>query len=1046
MLEASETVDQKVGRWNVDGYNDFESDIGNQTIGDWSLLSAEARSNERQEGHRSTSGTYEPGSHSSEDEIQTSEDNTDADDNEDDEDCYRRRQFKEKERAREIAKELRKAHRERTEEEEEEEEMVGKAADRLLPFFVEEWDGCGRAVHAAALHKHNLSGQEHHYLEGTYDPSRQTRGFATTVGLGRPGFPRETGVPRNAHPSGATLGPQFEGTPNLASPPKTVCLHLEHDSVGQHQAFDTKDTDSLIIFPKSLRALRKTMMLCAVYDNSRHIQKALHMPQQVKVQGDDGQAILVSLEFRDLPQTYLGYMHGPLNIVMLGFPRLYSRDQATNFLTKAQEEQFYNLVLRPAIALHSLPGDVGYLPRTQDLADVNAKARSKEQRSRHNDKKQMHHFNIPSNRNGDVWDTMMEIINTTPALAHFQDPVILVDIKNIKAQTSQVNLWESMDETDDMLDELFDEEFIQDEKFAVDLGAIAAAASPDPMTGKGQYTDDAITHNWRRCCVEGFVESLKHDGFDRKSPSVRIFVVAGLWEAVCLTLLPPKHCYLSNGGLIFVQLYGCHKTLFDAMGCSPYQGETVSDICVDNETHKGAVSATKSAGSRRYESGFISAEESKERVLKVVTCNVHVSHGIRLETRIGRKLWRAIKRRARRYYSDNPHIEPLYSQNGPEAAWAIPTSVFMRYLYGNYDKYISLLEMCSVTTPVTGRSIERTRFMRVIVQCIQQLLNSYYPQFPALWVIKKETDGVVLRGLGYEGTLRKYGYAWIRKNVIDWENLRFRSRIGADIAGHIDKQLLSWYPNTDALIIQHTEGRNSCMKFLGVAMKEGKMEREVLLVFAHKLLRAYRGDVLLRLVQAKGIQTDAIPRIAEDAILFTWEELSSVIVNPMNAMSGSKMVAATPQELFEWLWGDKESHIRGHNIWQYKREHWNDLAYRDQIKVFKKSMMQIDRNGSLYTRFLEVLYVEFFSYHWTILYPDPGGAFMSKTKSAQRQVWNVGFRGVFTKEFYWAKKKHIKGKPPAYPRVCLMAEHELRQHLRNLQIEDDKAATAMDID
>ena len=44
--------------------------------------------------------------------------------------------------------------------------------------------------------------------------------------------------------------------------------------------------------------------------------------------------ILEALEFRDLLHTYLRYIDGILNIIILAFPYLYSIKKINNYLTK----------------------------------------------------------------------------------------------------------------------------------------------------------------------------------------------------------------------------------------------------------------------------------------------------------------------------------------------------------------------------------------------------------------------------------------------------------------------------------------------------------------------------------------------------------------------------------------------------------------------------------------------------------------------------------------------------------------------------------------
>jgi len=89
---------------------------------------------------------------------------------------------------------------------------------------------------------------------------------------------------------------------------------------------------------------------------------------------------------------------------------------------------------------------------------------------------------------------MQRIINITLKLLHFKDSVLLVNIKNIKIEMSNLNLYKSIDNIDNKLNYLFNNIYIKDESYLLDLSLIIALASFNNFILKGSYIDKAIIY------------------------------------------------------------------------------------------------------------------------------------------------------------------------------------------------------------------------------------------------------------------------------------------------------------------------------------------------------------------------------------------------------------------------------------------------------------------------------------------------------------------------------------------------------------------------
>jgi len=89
---------------------------------------------------------------------------------------------------------------------------------------------------------------------------------------------------------------------------------------------------------------------------------------------------------------------------------------------------------------------------------------------------------------------MQRIINITLKLLYFKDSVLLVNIKNIKIETSNLNLYKSIDDIDNKLNYLFNDIYIKDKSYLLNFSLIIALASPNNFILKGSYIDKAITY------------------------------------------------------------------------------------------------------------------------------------------------------------------------------------------------------------------------------------------------------------------------------------------------------------------------------------------------------------------------------------------------------------------------------------------------------------------------------------------------------------------------------------------------------------------------
>lgn len=926
--------------------------------------------------------------------------------------------------------------RRQLEETELEDEMLAKTGDWAFNKICGDWDGCGHDKHREIAMEHEAKSQgDHRGLIDTWkrDGAENTSPLGSDVGLYVEGFPRKAGIDREAYPDAETLQDQFEGVSTSAADtstqPPRICLHREDEDSQGSLPYITPNTDSLIIIANSLGVFLKDVYLCFVHSVARNIQSPLHLPVEVSLSSGDGNPVTKLFYLNEVPHIYAGFLEGwPLGAVYFAFPRMASPDQANNYITLNELAQFYDEVIYPAIWSFIIPTSFPSLPRSQFLAELNARAKAAETTTDRKEARQMQHFQIPLKYNAAIWQEMMSLIKTK-RLDHFQDMFIVFDIKNLKNQTSTtLDLYDSMESFDERLAESFDDDYVIE--MALDLAVSIGPESPQP---RGPYSDiPAVTYLWRRCCIDSFFDSLVKDHWESKKGKTNVYTAAGLYDSCSISIEPPRSSYFFGAGLRYIQQYNQVKLLLEANGVFPLQSESILELAVDPQTWTLAAARAKVTNTKKREHIENKYAHGKERVKKATKTDYFPSFPARFEIRVLRPLWRAIKRRAKRHREQNgPRVQLQFR---PESVWAVNTRTFAHYVAGNYNKYMSLLEMCSTTSPRQGRSLERTRFMRVVIECLQQFWNTIPGMYPALWWSSKRRDDKEWFGLGFEDTMREYGYCWIQPGIVDWNTIQFTADVRESIKSLDNRKLLSWFPGTGSLLEEGSTPLSRFFDYLEQSTEGGLLRAEILVILAHKCFKYYRDDVWDGL--RKEIRDVARARIKADEIQFSRQGFEIAITSRLNWITG-RVLADTPIKLFNWIWG-YDTRI---GEWEPNRAYILSKPYRQYLDQVNRTI--IHKLPMLQAQWENTLYREFWNYHWAVPYPHTNGTLIAKPKPPRgqqnnvRQMYAVQVVDGRSAKFVWAKKNVLSEEvPPPYPKSCALSEEHLREYLRKLYIQD----------
>ena len=122
----------------------------------------------------------------------------------------------------------------------------------------------------------------------------------------------------------------------------------------------------------------------------------------------------------------------------------------------------------------------------------------------------------------------------------------------------------------------------------------------------------------------------------------------------------------------------------------------------------------------------------------------------------------------------------------------IPTPIYTAYLYQHAGKFATGFEIVRAFADQKARTWEETKIMTMMLRCFRYSTGGHQLiRESALWSRRKKyDDGRSYHGLDFKGAMRRSKYCWIRRNLIDWQQLRFRADMTDEVV-FSNKSLLS---------------------------------------------------------------------------------------------------------------------------------------------------------------------------------------------------------------------------------------------------------------
>lgn len=600
-----------------------------------------------------------------------------------------------------------------------------------------DWAGCSEANHQQQHNFHLAREGDNHYdLSATYaEAGREYVSQTADVGLHSNGLPRAQEIPRRVYAGPATMQNLFEGTSDKDKPPRNVCLHMEDATpISPLRSFDV---DSLLAFPSSLAAFRTCLRWCPAKQVVYNIQADVHVEVEVRMQGLDGRFRTELRQLRNIPHLYLGTVDGfHQSAVYLFCPRLLDSipdagQRETNFLRNEQITRFVDQGMWPACRMYLEEDRVQHFPQSQGVAELNAQARGLEQRSSGNGRpsKQYATYPLQPAALGRIWEALQaQTRNPVNNLGDFEDSFLLLNAKGIKMDfKSSGSLFEAMSTFGDHLSSVLDMDYVQ--RTLIDVGG--EICPPSALSHTSGSNSDASTYLWKKCCLEEIYKSLVDHGFEGKKGRSTMYHVGFLRDAACLTVEPPKRCWIREGGLVYCQWYASAKEIGNAQSCYPFQFDRLVELAVDESLWRANAVNAKTGRADGRVSLAQSYQTSKNRIREAYRASENTSYGLRTELRLEWPLFEAVRELAQE--TEQRHEPPDRLPASPRSAWLLTTLSYTRFMLGNYHKLILALETASITSPRTGIPLERTRLMATLIKCLQMFANGDLSWEPALW-------------------------------------------------------------------------------------------------------------------------------------------------------------------------------------------------------------------------------------------------------------------------------------------------------------------------
>lgn len=914
---------------------------------------------------------------------------------------------------------------------EEEGDPVSIVALQLANLFTNGLQGCTDSEHEAALNQHRYEhGNNHHGLSEVFNdpdfPSVIHRKSLLTPAQANQ-FPPIAPVQWRAMYCGISDQSQ-------AGRPLQVCLHKEHTQASTPEiAFDV---DSLLGFTTTLGFLKQGLW----YQPAPQMRQ--NMTNNVHLETDNFRfGIQPNLDplpygsttiLRDVPHFLLGRVEGAHDItVHVMFPHIQFRGDKFQAFTNEQYTRWFDHIFHPAVYRHYHAHFLQHLPASFRTAFANTKARQTEGRLRESSSYQAQQtlgYHLQPYALIDVWADVLHTSSTYPGLQDFRDPQVYFSAKGTKAFFKSTPLQplqlDVMDHFEIWLSTLIDMEYVDPDRFFVDLGKEICHSVSALIHQPLAFDEQPQIFLWKRCCLEKHAQNLYHGRPPAKGSRGQYYYSQNmLFDSGSLTSIPPKSSQLYQGGVRYLQVYGSVKEIYDAAKCFPFDNDGLEEMALDPQICAAARDAQRGQA-RNIQIIQTAYLKGKQRTSEGLQDAKHKSFGVREEYRVSWRLFQNIQAILRR---SGPEGTALSLADCPSSVWAVHTDTYLSFLSRSVDKFATGFELVRALTRPELVTWEQTKMMAMFLRCLRYVLGGQgLPRESALWWSRRDRvvdeEHHVWYGLGFCNTLPRYGYCWLEPRI-DWVRLQFLSTV-TDHVLFGNNTMKGRYLRRGGHVRDFfalTRQLEIATQWIQLRGQSERVQSQLISWIVHICLQQFRIDILQAV--KKEIKSEHRAQALLGKEPWSYEYFDEIFTDGVYLTTGNKSGIKETTQLRHCLFG-----FGPDDSW--RRTHWESKPFRAMYSRADISLSSAFGVASpLYRswtrRFTRIL----FSRHWILPHPG-GGSLLQTSKDGGSRMWfsvmeqrrvdknNVpltGHRWEDEWEYVWARKDWGIGRPEPMP-------------------------------
>jgi hypothetical protein len=774
--------------------------------------------------------------------------------------------------------------------------------------------------------------------------------------------------------------------------PKPICVCLACSEVDPEYYDVTYDWDSKLGFATSLGFARKGMQLVLYPRCHYNLSTNLHVFLVLFYDyGNDGHPRgrrQVKVPVHRVPHIYMGRLIAAEDIeVYILFPEMWDPKKETNFPGTANDE--VNELVRVWIDQIMIPClfRVGYgterqhWPSSYEDAMLRARAQYAERSTRYpNEGEAAIAKALTSSVSGRVLDDLWQHIERElqkPEFQIYHGAQIFFSSKNTKNHEKYLTLADARAELQESMAYIFNEQYIDRQRFWVDLGKEMAGASYVLPNREMDPDSPAITCLLRTCCQESLAQWALV-GEKKDSVKKRQYHVSMLRDATDITLEMSRLSAKRALGWVFSQSYNSFKESFDAAKTKPFMSRFLCRLAWDAKVAEMLYTAGKGKGAdlKRVLAAYL---KSKRRLWIAAWQARGISWGSREEHRLTLDFLDSVETEMRgmgEWDQPRSRIAAEYSH-----IWRLASLDYARYITWNANKYLAAIEWIWSLRDERRIDYEHCKSLTMFLEALPNTFDSGpIIRSSNLWKVRfeKRRAGKVVLGMGWAQTMQDYGYAW-GLPLLDCNTLAFRRDVRDDIC----------YATT----MLHEAYRKNWKSVKAAKDDYGKLQRAVdwvvhysdcgevrgfiLRYIFNLLLRSYRGTVIAKQLKRvrKEFQDDALQgRIAfcytEIQRIFTAEAWENIWISNCKQTKVQSL-----EELVNLLWEFSDGRVR---------KQWENLRFRflyeEMVYLLTPHLPAHDlaEIRDLFKRF-------FIANSWLIPYPTRTKFF--ETNHWKQQIW-----------------------------------------------------------